>query len=94
MTLPWKGITFRVIKELSNKKSESYVYSTLKKFVNEGILIEKKVGNVILYYLDLKSLKSQLYSGNTAEYIAWHKKNISYGSLNKITEKIPIGFIY
>ena len=40
---PWKKFTFKEIKKLSGKKSESYVYNSLKKFVKSSILKEERV---------------------------------------------------
>ena len=45
----WKKFTFQEIKKLSGKKSESYVYTSLKKFVKSNILKEERAGNVVLY---------------------------------------------
>ena len=55
----WRDFTFKEVKKLSKKKSESYVYNSIKKFVNSEILEEKKAGNVILYSINLKSLKTK-----------------------------------
>ena len=60
---PWKKATFKEIKKISKKKSDSYVFSTLKKFVKNEFLKEEKVGNVVLYSLNINSLKTQIYSG-------------------------------
>ncbi len=89
---PWKRLTFKEVKKLSGKKSESYVYNSLKGFVRQGILKEEHAGNVVLYYPDIKSLKAQSYAGFVSEYIAWSKKHIPYKDLQKIAEKIPAAF--
>ena len=89
---PWKKFTFREIKKLSEKKSESYVYNSLKKFVQSNILKEENVGNVILYYLNLSSYKTFAYAGFVLEYISWNKKQIPYKDLEKIASKIPTNF--
>jgi len=89
---PWKRYTEREIKELTRKKSESYVYTTLKKFVKQGILGEQKAGNVTLYSLNINSDKACAYAGFCAEYVAWNKKNIPYGDIEKIGAKISAGF--
>jgi len=88
----WLGFTFKQIKEYSKKKSESYVYTTLKKFVKEQILNEEKAGNVVLYKLNLRNLKARVYAGFVAEHIAWNKKNIPYNDLQNIASKIPTDF--
>lgn len=88
----WKKFTFKEIKKLSKKKSESYVYNSLKKFVKQNLLYEEKAGNVLLYTIKLSNLKTQIYAGFVAEHIAWHKKQIPYKSLQNIASKIPTDF--
>lgn len=89
---PWKKFTFKDIKKLSKKKSESYVYDSLKKFVKQGVLKEEKAGNVVLYGLDIASLKAQVYAGFVAEYIAWNRRHIPYNDVEKISKKMPTEF--
>lgn len=89
---PWNTFTFKEIKNLSGKKSESYVYASLKRFVKIGILKEKKAGNVVLYHLDLKNPKTQSYAGLVSEYVAWNQKHIPYKDLQNIISKIPAFF--
>lgn len=89
---PWKKFTFKEVKAFTGKKSESYIYASLKKFVKTGILREEHAGNVVLYQLDLKSLKAQVYAGFVSEYVAWGKKHIPYKDLQKIADKIPTEF--
>lgn len=89
---PWKKFTFKEIKKLSGKKSESYVYTSLKKFVKSNILKEERVGNVVLYSLNLSSHKTLTYVGFVLEYLSWNKKQIPYKDLEKIASKIPTKF--
>ncbi len=89
---PWKKLTFKDVKRLSGKKSESYVYNVLKGYVKQGILQEEKAGNVVLYRLDLKSLKTQMYASIVAEYAAWNKRRIPFNNLEKLASKIPTTF--
>ena len=89
---PWKKFTFRNIKKLSGKKSESYVFSSLKKFVKAGLLKEEKAGNVVLYLLSLTSLKARTYVGFVAEHVAWSQKHIPYRDIEKISKGIPTEF--
>jgi hypothetical protein len=89
---PWKKFTFRQIKKQSGKKSESYVYDSLKKFVRLNILKEERAGNVILYSLNLSSHKALAYAGFVLEYSSWNKKQIPYKDLEKIASKIPTKF--
>src|SRR3989344_6918806 len=89
---PWKKFTFHEIKKLSGKKSESYVYTSLKKFVKSNILKEERAGNVVLYSLNLSSHKTLAYAGFVLEYLSWNKKYIPYKNLEKIISKIPTKF--
>lgn len=89
---PWKKYTLREIKALARKKSESYVYNTLKRFVKEGVLREEKAGNVTLYALNAGSLKARAYAGFAAEYEAWRKKHIPFQDMEVLSHKIPAGF--
>ena len=90
--MPWKKFIFKEVKKLTAKKSESYVYNSLKKFVAAGILKEERAGNVILYSLVLKNLKTQSYAGFVSEYVAWNQKHIPYEDLQKIADKIPTNY--
>lgn len=89
---PWKKFTFKEIKRLSGKKSESYVYTSLKNFVKSDILKEERAGNVVLYSLNLSSHKTFAYAGFVLEYLSWNKKQIPYKDLEKIASKIPTKF--
>ena len=89
---PWKKYTFKEIKKLSGKKSESYVYTSLKKFVKSNILKEERAGNVVLYSLNLDSYKTFAYAGFVLEHLSWNKKHIPYKDLEKIVSKIPTKF--
>ena len=89
---PWKSFTFKEIKKLSGKSSESYIYNSLKKFVKQQILKEKKAGNVTLYSLNLDSIKTQAYIGFILEHISWKRKNIPPKDIEKIAQKIPTDF--
>ena len=86
---PWKKRTFREIKRLCNKTSESYVYDALKRYVKEGLLSEEKAGNVILYSSNLSNPKAQLYSGFIAEHLAWSAKHLPFDLIKKVIEKMP-----
>ncbi len=89
---PWQRFTFKEIKNLSGKKSEGYVYDALKRFVAVGSLKEEKAGNVVLYSLNIESLRTQSYAGFIAEYMAWNEEHIPYRDLEKIAFKIPTDF--
>lgn len=89
---PWKKFTFKEIKECSKKKSESYVYNSLKKFVKENALFEEKIGNSVVYSLNFAVPKALIYAGFIAEYAAWQKKHIPYDDLKDFMLKIPTHF--
>ncbi len=89
---PWRKLTFGEVKKLSKKRSESYVFNSLKKFVKRGVLKEKKAGNVVLYSANLESLKTQAYIGFIAEFVAWGRKQVPYRAMENIAEKIPTPF--
>lgn len=84
---PWKKYTYREIKLQTNKKSESYTYSTLKKLAEQEILKEEKAGNVTLYSLNT-TMKAQAYAAMTAQHIAW-SKSLPYKDISKIARKLP-----
>ncbi|MBI2564584.1 nucleotidyltransferase domain-containing protein [Candidatus Woesearchaeota archaeon] len=85
---PCKSFTFKEVKLLTKSKSESYVYNTIKNFVKEGVLIQKKVGNVVVYEIKWCE-KAVFHLSNVVEYISWNRKNIPYENLEEIMSKIP-----
>jgi predicted nucleotidyltransferase len=86
---PWKKYTFKDIKKLCRKKSESYVYNSIKKYVKESIFSEEKAGNVILYSLNLSETKTQIYAGFISEYLGWNTRHLPFDVIKKVIEKIP-----
>lgn len=89
---PWSKFTFREVKELSGKTSEGYVYGSLKKSVKEGVLAVERAGNVVLYRLNLPSVKAQAYAGFIAEYIAWSRGRLPLRDLERIASRIPTAY--
>ena len=87
---PWKKFVFKEIKKITKKKSESYIYQSLKNFVKEGILVEERIGKSIVYSLNLRSSKTQACCGFIAEYIAFTQKHVP--NIEQITKKIPSSF--
>jgi predicted nucleotidyltransferase len=85
---PWRRMTLRQIKTELSKTSESYVYNSLQKFLKAGILISNKVGNQVLYFLNLKSNKCLSYISAISEYDAWNKDHIPYALIQNIMSKI------
>lgn len=89
---PWKKFTFKQIKKLSKKTSESYVYNGLQHFVKQDILKTEYAGNVILYSLNLQKLKTKVFAGFITEYVTWNKKHLPLKDLQNIATKIPTAF--
>jgi len=89
---PWKKFTFKDIKRLSGKTSESYTFNSLKELVKRGILSQERAGNVMLYSFNLKSVKAQCYAGFVSEYVAWKKYHIPHDVIEAIAAKIPTNF--
>ncbi len=86
---PWNRFTFREIKILCRKTSESYVYNSLKKYVREGILSEEKAGNVTLYFLSISEIKAQICAGFISEHIGWSARHLPFDVIKKVIGKIP-----
>ena len=89
---PWMKASFREIKNLTGKKSESYLYNSLKKYAKQNILREELTGNSVIYSLSLDSLKARNLLGYIAEHIAWSRKKIPYGDVEKLSKEIPTNF--
>jgi predicted nucleotidyltransferase len=88
---PWKSLTFKQVKKLSDNKSDNYVHKTLKQFVKEGILKQQKVGNNIIY-----SINNSIQALNTAGFLAEYKSNkathLPHTNIQKIMSKIKTVF--
>lgn len=88
---PWKSLTFKEVKKLSNNNSDNYVHTTLKRLVKEEILKEQKIGNNIIY-----SISKNIFALNTigfvAEYKAKQAKHLPYKNIQKIINKIKTPF--
>ena len=89
LSAPWVKLTFKQVKGLAEKKSEGYVYNCLKRFVEDGLLLEERVGNVILYRLNLSSIRTCSFAGFVAEHIARGKLQIPFSDLERIMRKMP-----
>ena len=85
---PWKKFTFTDIKNISKKKSKSYIGLVLKKFLNEKIIKSEKVGHLPVYSLNLSSAKTRVFAGFALEHEAWNKKDIPYYDMQKIIDNI------
>ncbi len=86
---PWQPLTFKQIAVASKKRSNSYLFNTLKKFIINKILVEKKVGNVLLYSINYQSSKALSYLGFALEYGGWNKNSVPYHDLQVLMDKIP-----
>jgi predicted nucleotidyltransferase len=49
---PYAELTYREIKEYSAEKSNSIIQIALSKYVAQGLLVKRKVGNIILYSIN------------------------------------------
>lgn len=85
---PWKGFTFESISGYTKKRSYSYVYNTIKRYVGQEILFEEHVGNSILYFLNIGAPKTQSFSGMIAEYTAWGAGHIPSKMLSKVCREL------
>ncbi len=89
--LPWKSFTFKEVKKLSKNKSDNYVHTGLKRFVQDGILKSQKIGNNLSY-----SLSDSIGALNTAGFLAEYKTNTSlhlpHNNIQKIISKIKTSF--
>ncbi|MDD4353953.1 MAG: nucleotidyltransferase domain-containing protein, partial [Candidatus Nanoarchaeia archaeon] len=84
--------SFNEIKKLSKKKSESYAFNTIKKLVDLELLSKKKIGNSMIYKLNINSLKSQSIIGFLAENHAFNKLKEQMAIINNLAKKIPTLF--
>ncbi|MDY6788619.1 MAG: nucleotidyltransferase domain-containing protein [Candidatus Nanohaloarchaea archaeon] len=89
--MPWKGLTFGEVKEISGKSSDNYVHSTLKEAVSEGILVEEKAGNVILYS-PARNSWSNTVLGFVAEYRTHNMEHIPHQELKRVMDEIDTPF--
>ncbi|MFA5797262.1 MAG: nucleotidyltransferase domain-containing protein [Candidatus Woesearchaeota archaeon] len=89
---PWSKYTFKDIKRISGKRSESYVYTTLKKYVKEDALIEEKVGNTLIYRVNFEQYSALSYFGFIAEQFAWNSKQLPHDTIKKILSKISAAY--
>ena len=88
---PWKSFTFKEVKKLSRNKSDNYVHTGLKRFVQKGILKVQKVGNNLTY-----SLSDSIFTLNTvgflAEYQAHAQAHLPQKNIQKLISKVKTAF--
>lgn len=85
----WEPLTFKQVKKLSKNKSDNYVHKTLKKFVKAEILMEKKIGNSVLYSVNTNT-KAMNILGFVAEYKSTTIKHIP--PIKNIIKKINTAY--
>lgn len=88
---PWISLTFKEVKKLSKNKSDNYVHKTLKEFVREGILKDKRVGNSIIYSIN-NSIQALNTFGYLSEYMANKATHLPHENIQKIADKIKTQF--
>src|SRR3989338_1344943 len=89
---PWKSSTFKEIKSYAKKKSQSYIFTILKKFSKQGILKERKAGNVVLYSFNIDSEKAITYASIVAEHLGWGKKQLPHMEIERLMKRMPTSF--
>lgn len=85
---PWKKLSYSEIRELSGKKSKSYIYRALNHLIHNDIVRTEQVGKSFLYSLNLNSVQTQAYLGLLSEYLAWQKPPVSYKKIETLTNKV------
>lgn len=58
---PYQEITYKQIKDHSREKSNSVIQKAIAKYLAEGIVLKRDVGNIILYRLNLRNQKTISY---------------------------------
>lgn len=91
MRNPWESLTFKQVKDISKNKSDNYIHRTLKKFVKENVLKEKRIGNVVLYSINLNVDTLNLI-GFVAEHKTKIKSYLPFNGIQKIIGKIKTSF--
>lgn len=89
VSMPWRRLTFTDLKEVSGKKSRSYLDRTIKGFLAESILKQDTVGRLPVYSLDLSSAKARAYAGFVLEHYGWDRESLPYADLQRIIDKMP-----
>lgn len=55
LTMPYKELTYKEIKEYSKEKSNSIIQKAIVKFLAEDLVVKKEVGNIFLYSVNLNN---------------------------------------
>ena len=63
MRKPYKGLTYRDIKEYSKEKSNSGVQKAVARFLSDDLIIKTEVGNNYVYFANLKNTVVFSYFG-------------------------------
>ncbi len=88
---PWKPLLYSELKKHTGSKSESYTYSTLERFVKQGILEKEKKGNVSFYRI-ARSHKAISCLSMAAEHRAWAYNKKLAKIINRLLEQISSSF--
>ena len=89
---PWKELTLTDIKRSTGTKSHHYAFEALKKFAAMGILNEKKMGKANVYSVNAKGMLGISYLSLMESVLRDERKDIPYGNLLRMTEKIKSPF--
>ncbi len=76
----FKEITWKQVKELSKEKSSSIIQNSIKEFLTEGLITEKKIGTSKLYSVNHKNNKVYIY------FETYNKENLPKQVLKSIRE--------
>lgn len=52
---PYKELTYREIKDYSEENSNSIIQNAVFKFLEEGLVTKRRIGNIIIYKLDIEN---------------------------------------
>lgn len=88
---PWQPLTFKEIKSLSHNRSDNYVHTTLKRFVKQEIVKEKKIGNNIIYFIN-NTIFTLNILGFITEYKSQQSKHLPHKNIKRIIQKIKTSF--
>lgn len=89
---PWKEFTLTEIKESTGTKSHHYAFESMKKFASMGMLNERKVGKTNVYKINAKATLTIAYLSFLESIIRDERKDVPYGNLLRIAEKIKSPF--
>ncbi|MBI5880737.1 nucleotidyltransferase domain-containing protein [archaeon] len=89
---PWRKLTITEIKKLTKNRSHHYVFEAMKGFSSSGLLREERKGNTNTYSLNYESEERLNYLALIESLIKEERKDIPYGNVRKITNKLKSPF--